>query len=382
MPTESSMRGSQERPFDSFPLPLPEELEGYGLIHCIMSAAPLIQKARERVQHGAHDLAKSSPGVHLDPVAVEQQLAANLAQPLLSMMSRVMVLELNVARLEGVLEGNTPRERFTSFLRRLCEPAAADQLFSEYPVLKKEIERLLENWSIFSLEFLHHLCDDWQQLRNEFFGSDPGAIVKVHGGAGDTHRGGRSVMIVSFANGDRIVYKPRSLSADKHFQKLLAWVNKHGSEPQFRLLTVLDRGDYGWSEFVSAAPCNTQAELSRFYRRQGSYLALLYAIEACDFHHENLIAAGEYPMLVDLEALFHPRVRKFTAQRADELAGAALGYSVRAIGLLPLRVLANNEDAGLDISGLGNTAGQLTPFAVPHWEQTETDEMRLIRKRA
>ena len=39
----------------------------------------------------------------------------------------------------------------------------------------------------------------------------------------------------------------------------------------------------------------------RFYRRQGALLALLYALEATDFHAENLIASGEFPVLIDLE---------------------------------------------------------------------------------
>ncbi len=35
-------------------------------------------------------------------------------------------------------------------------------------------------------------------------------------------------------------------------------------------------------------------------------LALFYALEATDFHHENLIAEGEHPVPIDLETLFQP----------------------------------------------------------------------------
>ncbi len=71
---------------------------------------------------------------------------------------------------------------------------------------------------------------------------------------------------------------------------------------------MADRGAYGWTEFVEAQACDTPEQVQRFYERQGGYLALLYFLEATDFHLENLIAAGEHPVLVDLEALFHPRV--------------------------------------------------------------------------
>ena len=60
-------------------------------------------------------------------------------------------------------------------------------------------------------------------------------------------------------------------------------------------------------EFVAASGCTEAEAIQRFYERQGAYLALLYALEATDFHLENLIAAGEYPVWVDLESLFHLR---------------------------------------------------------------------------
>jgi class II lanthipeptide synthase len=383
MLAETSVGVTQDSPCPSFPLPQSEESLRHGLAGCLVAAAPMIQRAREYVRNGARELATSLPGVPFDPQAIEEKLAVNLLEPLASMMSRVCVLELNVARLEGVLEGNTSEERFVSFLNRLREPAIAGQLFAEYPVLKNEIEKRLEQWSVFSLEFLKHLCEDWQQLlRRIFSGADPGEIASIQGGAGDTHCGGRSVMIITFAGGERIVYKPRSLAADEHFQQLLDWINSRGDEPAFRLTKILDRGDHGWVEFISASPCRSKSELSRFYRRQGSYLALLYAMEACDFHHENLVAAGEHPILVDLEALFHPRVATYGGRRANEQALSALDDSVLAVGMLPIRIWANGDESGVDISGLSNSAGQLTPFAVPQWDKAETDEMRVVRKRA
>ena len=55
--------------------------------------------------------------------------------------------------------------------------------------------------------------------------------------------------------------------------------------------------------------------------------------------------------------------------------------SVLRVGLLPQRIWSNAESEGIDISGLGADAGQLTPYGVPHWEGAGTDEMRLTRKR-
>ena len=122
MLAETLIEGTGNPSDASCPLPLPEYLTGYGLAHCLVAAAPLIERARERVRRGATDLAGSYPDAPFDPASIEQSLAGHLPVPLLQMMGRVMVLELNVARLEGVLAGETSEERFASFVDRLRKP--------------------------------------------------------------------------------------------------------------------------------------------------------------------------------------------------------------------------------------------------------------------
>jgi type 2 lantibiotic biosynthesis protein LanM len=381
MPVAAPIAINHEDALSPYPLPLPDQLRSHGLAHCLTILGPLIQAARDHVRRGVRNLSNSHGRLLFDPRTVEESLAANLAEPLLQMTARVMVLELNVARLERRLAGDTPQERFLSFLNLLQNPEAANQLLREYPVMTGQIVNHLDRWAAFSLEFLEHFCGDWESVRQAFFRTDPGPLVTVQAGVGDTHHNGRSVMILSFAKGAKLVYKPRSLAVEEHFQQLLGWLNNRGAEPAFRPLQSLDRTDHGWSEFVAAAPCTSADEVHRFYQRQGGYLAILYALEASDFHCENLIAAGEHPMLIDLEALFQPRPENAPSGSADEVAGATLGCSALRVGLLPVRLWANEDDPGVDMSGLGSAAGQLTPHGVPQWERADTDEMHIVRKR-
>ena len=364
------------------PLSLTHSGRNQGIGSCLIAFAPLIQEARDRVRTGLRHLARTYGRLPFDPAAIEESLASCLADALTQMAARVMVLELNVARLEGLLPGDTPHDRFMGFVDRLQDPAVADQLLAEYPVLTAEIRNRLARWAEFCLEFLGHFSEDREAMCNALLDQDPGALVNIHGGAGDTHRGGRSVIILTFATGARVVYKPRPLAVETHFQQLLLWLNARGAEPAFRPLRILDRASHGWAEFADALPCADAAEADRFYQRQGSYLALLYALEASDLHAENLIACGEHPMLVDLEALFHHRPEIAGSGLADQLAGDALSNSALRVGLLPVRMWANADAAGIDVSGLGGAAGQMTPHGVPQWERTDTDEMHLVRKPA
>lgn len=200
------------------------------------------------------------------------------------MLGRTLVLELHVARLQGLLEGETPEERFQSFSSRLRQRDVALSILQEYPVLARQLIISIDAWVDTSLELLHRLSRDWDTIRATFNSNgDPGMLTEVAGGIGDTHRGGRSVLIIGFASGVKVVYKPKPLAVDAHFQELLAWLNQRGGHPPFRTLQVIDRGDYGWVEFVPAQGCATREEVQRFYERQGGYLALLYALEATDF---------------------------------------------------------------------------------------------------
>lgn len=242
----------------------------------------------------------------------------------------------------------------------------------------------IDQWVRSGLELLQRLSNDWEDIVATFFSGDaPGVLTSIHGGAGDSHNDGRSVHVLTFSLGHRLVYKPRSLQVEVCFQKLLQWLNDRGNFPPFRTLNVVDRGTYGWVEFVHAASCQGEGEVKRFYERQGAYLALLYAFEATDFHFENLIAAGEHPVLIDLESLFHtvPKVEE-DGLEAQPLANRILMNSVLKVGLLPRRIWSNTaQKEGVELSGMGGAKGQMTPYPVPSMENIGTDAMRFVRKR-
>jgi type 2 lantibiotic biosynthesis protein LanM len=344
-------------------------------------AEPLIGFAIRQLQHGIGELLHRFPDAPFDKdIALE--LRPDIVGQLKPMLVPTMALELNVARLEGALPGATPEERFDAFVASLENPQTALRILEEYPVLARQLTEAVIRSVDCRLEALERLCGDWEEIRSALLPcGDPGKLIRLNGSSGDMHRGGRAVLIAEFESGLRIVYKPRSLAIDVHFQKLLAWLNDHGAPQRFRILNVIDRGEYGWVEFVAAQSCKSEAEVRRFYERQGAYLALLYSLDATDFHHENLVAAGEHPVLLDLEAVFHPHFSDNHAKDAGMLAQNDLSQSVLRVGLLPLRIGGNAEAEGVDLSGLSTEGEQITPFPIPRVEGDGTDEMHLVLKR-
>jgi type 2 lantibiotic biosynthesis protein LanM len=342
----------------------------------------LLALGQRHLLGGIDALCQQYSSLPVEAPAVVASLLAGLSRQLLAQASRVFALELKVAGALWRLAGATPEARFESFIQRLSKPDGMLPLLEEYPVLTRQFIPTIDQWLAASMEFLGRLCADWQELRAVFSPeADPGPLLEIQSSAGDRHRGGRSVLLLTFRSGFRLIYKPKSLAIDRHFQELLCWLNARGAEPSFQTLEVLDRGAYGWSAFVSEQECASAAAVGRFYERQGAYLALLYALEATDMHFENLIAAGEHPMLVDLETLFQPRALMDGFLSAGEPTFEALQHSVMRVGMLPEPIWGNEEAVGVNISGLGGEEGQLTPRAVPTWEGTGTDQMRLGRSR-
>lgn len=344
----------------------------------LAACEPFFQEGSDRLGKEALHLAGQHRAVPFDPREVRDLFLPALAHRLSFVSSRTLVLELHVARIRGGLEGATSQARFEDFVERLREPGYALAILEEYPVLARCLMAALDQWVRFSTGFLRRLAEDWKEIQATFCGgSNPGRLTRLDCALGDTHREGSSVAVAHFGSGRKIVYKPRSMGVDLHFQHLLDWIHRSGGPMQFRRLEILDRGDHGWMEFVESRSCRSAAAVGRFYERQGAFLALLYALRTADIHSENLIACGEHPLLVDLEGLFHPQHPGFPGGQP----GAKAEPTVMEVGLLPVEIWGSGESRGVDISGLGHREGQLSPFEVPQWEETGQDTMHLESRR-
>jgi type 2 lantibiotic biosynthesis protein LanM len=370
-----SERGEKEESF------WPEKADDHPEILFLDLIQPLIARALNKLREGVQSLARTQSAGAVVPERAERLCLDLLPGRLLPLLLRTMALELNVARVEGRLTGATGQERFASFISLIRRPQVRLDLLREYPVMGRLVVTALENWVTCSLEFLQRCCADWPAIRDALSPvQDPGPLVRIQGDVGDRHRGGRTVWILECSSGFKVVYKPKAMAADVHFQELLHWFNGHGLAAPFRTLRILDRGDYGWEEYVSPHACSSHEEVARFYQRTGGYTALLYALAATDFHHGNVLAVGEHPVLIDLEALFHPSgLGESAPDQADEIAQRSFGDSVLGSGLLPVPIWGGRESGVFDLSGLGAEAGQKMPMRGSVWKEKGTDEMHFAR---
>ncbi|MFY9824294.1 MAG: type 2 lantipeptide synthetase LanM, partial [Thermoanaerobaculia bacterium] len=159
------------------PLPVAAELgAAAGFLEVVR---PFGDRARLGLQKDLAALVRAAKGPL--PFTVESALrlaSETLPYRLLPILSRTLVLELHVARLQELLSGETPEERFASFVERLRDREAADAILREYPVLARQALLDLELFREANAEVFTRLAADWPAIVERFFaGQDPGPLT-------------------------------------------------------------------------------------------------------------------------------------------------------------------------------------------------------------
>jgi lantibiotic modifying enzyme len=192
-------------------------------------------------------------------------------------------------------------------------------LFKEFPVLARLWCQVICQWREHVTEVLSRFMFDRLSLSRVFFNCRPIAgIVDLRCGLSDRHNSGRTVAHVQFEAGS-IIYKPRSGAGEWEWSSLLDWMNRHSFQPRLRAARVLRCKGYCWMEHIEAASCKSEAAARRFYQRMGGMIAAAHLLKAVDCHRDNLIASGEDPVLVDVDALWHVSMVTKTQTPADVL---------------------------------------------------------------
>jgi type 2 lantibiotic biosynthesis protein LanM len=282
--------------------------------------------------------------------------------------SRVVLLELHAARLQGRLTAPDPAARWDEWVDRLARPGGWEALAGPYPVLLPRVRTLVRSRCAAVLTAARRFARDRDRLSG-LVGGDP-ELVEVEFGAGDSHQGGHTVAILR-CRGGAVVYKPRSVRVDAALYDLLPRLLP--GEPdatRIRVPAVQTRwdghGEYGWAAHVAHRYCADDGELRAFYRGIGHWLAVTGLLAGSDLHAENLIACGPVPVVVDCETLLAPPPRTLDSGygAAVDLATVQINRSVLRTGLLPGRAGLLGM-RGMDPSGAGSLPDQQPKVRVP-----------------
>ena len=240
-------------------------------------------------------------------------------------------------------------------------PAALSKFLAPRFLLRlkrAELYSAIRCWIDAQLELLRRLHFDLVEIGRCFSpDSACGELTELELDLSDPHDYGRSVAVLTFESGLKLVYKPRDIRVEAWYFQALAGLNDIGVPLPFLTLEILARENYGWMEFIPYSPCCSQDELHDYYLNAGALLCVLHVFGATDCHFQNVIAFREHCVLVDAETLFQPQ-----SSEAEPLL-------VTRSGLLPQWHFGPQGQA-YDVSALGFVVPQTSHFLIPKCTNT------------
>ncbi|MTD38403.1 type 2 lantipeptide synthetase LanM [Erwinia sp. CPCC 100877] len=221
--------------------------------------------------------------------------------------------------------------------------------FYQYPVLTRLFAETIAFQLTNFTELLQALSESAAELANVFGIEQPQTLTSLKMGAGDSHDRGKSVAILTMNEKQELVYKPKDLAISERFDRFMKEIKKLDSSFDFYLTTKIVKETYAFEERLHYSACETEEEVAAFYRQFGQTIALVYLLNGNDFHLENVLAYGKYPVLIDLETIIQNHFPMPDSENALVKVMQANGESVVMSGLVPIYLF--EERAEDDVEG-------------------------------
>jgi len=296
---------------------------------------------------------------------------SNLTDRLYSVIEPTLMAHFLLA--EPDLSGETTVDKWAAFSTLLKDDTVKDYFEQCYPLLEERIKQETAQWVVHSHKLVKRFFADRDLITKVLFKASSSLVLNgIQTNLGDKHQGS-SVSLLTLEDGKKMVYIPRERPLQPHFNALCTWLDE-ALNVGLRQPLFVERDGYCWMEFIPHTSCSKEEQVNRFYMRLGVNLALLYTLEATDFHYENLIACGEYPVFIDVETFFHPFM---PFEHGD--TRHTLFNSVLKTGLLPTGFTLEGHQKA-DLSGLSNPGGHPGPVPTLHFQFSRSGLIKGIRQ--
>lgn len=220
--------------------------------------------------------------------------------------------------------------------------------FNDYPVLA----RILAEKTMFALEnykiFINAIEINKKALTSNFCLDSGFNLTDINITNSDSHHGGKSVIIFSL-NQTKLVFKFKDLTIGQKLNAFFEEIEKKDPKFSFYKISRIITKDYSIEEFVEYKECKSKEEAALFYERFGYLIGISYLLCGTDFHLENLIAHGQYPVLIDIETLFQNEAPTIDNGSAQYKYMSLVRNSILSSSLLPSNLNVNNY---IDVSAL------------------------------
>jgi hypothetical protein len=301
--------------------------------------------------------AEVSLALHAQPPELVRDLRLALVRRLNGISVRVLISPLTDSDVIAMRPPKIGPTVLASYLHPVGAPGWLG-LWRVYPGLARILAVAIINWRHAVERLLGALEADREALEATF-GPDLGPATGVSFDHGDTHEGGQSVAIVRFGK-RKLAWKPRDAGPARLWESVVERVNPHIAHP-LRAAATVTGPDRAWQEFIVEAAPADEAGLAAYFWRIGATARLLQALGSVDFHGENLISAGEHPVLVDMETLLAPIPEPGDCTGAELAAATRLRQMPARSGVITVRADGKAGRRGIEVGGIAPRAPQQSP---------------------
>jgi type 2 lantibiotic biosynthesis protein LanM len=304
----------------------------------------------------------------LDPESFKSSICELFSQIAFSYLIRCFAEQIKTLPKDST----NPKDIYDYYTQMLMDTRFKDFEYT-YPIAWGRCNNLLENRAIAIKDTIQLTQKHRIEIEKEFEIPIHSRIITVESG-GDTHNNGYSVAIVTFEQGEKIVFKPRSVSGELGYTNFIRRINKFIS-PRMSSLTVLDFDNYGFTSFKE-----TDNEKKDMYQA-GRLACLMFLLNASDMHYSNILWTNEGPMPIDLETLFHPSRIRTGIPESKRSAYNALEKSVYGTGVLPISLGTKSGDATADVGFTGiRDKNSVSPFKTLNIRDGFSSDIKVVWK--
>lgn len=238
--------------------------------------------------------------------------------------------------------------------------------FSRFPVLFN----LLNNEKRKKLNFIQFLLDSFVSDRKHLSATED-RITGLSFDQGDVHLDGKTATIVCIGN-RKILFKPRKAYMEQVYEHVVKFYNER-CRPAHKIVCPNNYyfEDHHWVDYIEQEDCLNDKMIRDFYHNIGVQLAFIYTMNGSDFHYENIIAAGQYPIFVDVECLFS---KEYLKDNANE---NILNNSVLKTHIIPT-LNGLRPDKYMTAIGVQDTEMNTSKMVI---ETIENDKLYINKKR-
>lgn len=271
--------------------------------------------------------------IQLSSMSVSEEVKQTILDVFISEISQLS-LKTIVYDQNEFFETEPSNSHTNYFNRRFRDKAGYLDFFNDYPVLARLLairaQFMLDNMVLFLESITTLSTADWQTFSIE----KPLNLESLTMDKGDSHDQGKSV-ILFVLNGQKLVFKYKNLEVGNRFNLFLQELEDLSPDLSFYQLKRVVKKTFTIEECVAYQPCESEEEVSLFYQRFGQLIGITHLLRGNDFHLENLIAVGSYPVLIDIETLIQNTANALDKGNASSQYSRDYVETIMGTSLLP-----------------------------------------------